>query len=157
VSFELRAANVSDEPFLWEMLYLALFVPPGEPPLPRSVLRDPAIARHVQGWGTRRDGEGLVALVETSLVGAAWLRQFPASDPGCGFVDESIPELSVAVLPAHRGKGIGSSLLERLLQGVPLTSLSCDPQNPAWRLYLRLGFKPLLDGRKMLRTTTPGG
>jgi GNAT superfamily N-acetyltransferase len=156
VSFELRAANISDEPFLWEMLYLALFVPAGEPPLPRSVLRDPAITRYVQGWGTRRDDRGLVALVDTSLVGAAWLRWFPASDPGYGFVDESIPELSVAVLPAHRGKGIGSLLLERLLQGVPSTSLSCDPQNPAWRLYLRLGFKPLPDGRKMLRMTTPG-
>ena len=157
MSFKLRAANVSDEPFLWEMLYLALFVPPGEPPLPRSVLRDPAIARYVQGWGMRRDDKGLVALVDTSLVGAAWLRWFPASEPGYGFVDESIPELSVAVLPGHRGKGIGSLLLERLLRGVPSTSLSCDPQNPAWRLYLRLGFKPLPDGRKMLRTTTPCG
>ena len=50
MSFELRAVNVSDEPFLWEMLFLALFVPPGQPPHPRSVLRDPAIARYVQGW-----------------------------------------------------------------------------------------------------------
>jgi GNAT superfamily N-acetyltransferase len=157
VSFELRAANVSDEPFLWEMLYLALFVPPGEPPLPRSVLREPAIARYVQGWGTRCGDKGIIALVDASLVGAAWLRLFPASDPGYGFVDESIPELSVAVSPAHRGKGIGSLLLERLLQDVPSTSLSCDPQNPAWRLYLRLGFKPLLDGRKMLRIATSGG
>jgi len=157
MSFELRAANVSDEPFLWEMLYLALFVPPGEPPLPRSVLRDPAIARYVQGWGTRRDDKGLVGLVDTSLVGAAWLRWCPASGPGYGSVDEGIAERSVAVLPLHRRKGIGSLLLERLLQGVPSTSLSCDPQNPAWRLYLRLGFKPLADGRKMLRTATPCG
>jgi GNAT superfamily N-acetyltransferase len=155
VEVELRAANVSDEPFLWGMLYLALFVPAGEPPLPRSVLREPAIARYVHGWGTRRGDKGLVACVDTSLVGAAWLRCFPASEPGYGFVDESIPELSVAVLPAHRGKGIGSLLLKRLLQGVQSTSLSCDPQNPAWQLYLRLGFKPLPDGRKMLLATTP--
>jgi GNAT superfamily N-acetyltransferase len=156
VNFGLRAANTSDEPFLWEMLYLALFVPPGNPPLPRSVLRDRAIARYVEGWGTRRRDTGLVALVDNSPVGAAWLRWFSASDPGYGFVDESTPELSVAVLPGHRGKGIGSLLLERLLDGVHSTSLSCDPQNPAWRLYLRLGFKPLPDGRKMLRTTPTG-
>ena len=153
MTLELRTANVSDEPFLWEMLYLALFVPPGEPPLPRFVLQDPAIARYVQGWGTRRGDRGFVALVDASLVGAAWLRWFPASDPGYGFVDESIPELTIAVSPDHRGEGIGSLLLERLLQDVPSTSLSCDPQNPAWRLYLRLGFKPMPDGRKMLRTT----
>jgi len=66
-------------------------------------------------------------------------------------VDERTPELSVAVLPAYRGKGIGSHLVERLLQGVHATSLSCDPVNPAWRLYLRLGFEPLADGRTMLR------
>ena len=156
MSFELRAANISDEPFLWEMLYLALFVPSGDAPLPRSVLRDRPIARYVEGWGTRRRDTGLVALVDNSPVGAAWLRWFPSSDPGYGFVDESTPELCVAVLPAHRSKGIGSILLERLLDSVDSTSLSCDPQNPAWRLYLRLGFKPLPDGRKMLRTTPTG-
>jgi GNAT superfamily N-acetyltransferase len=149
--FGLRAAKISDEPFLWEMLYLALFVPPNEPSLPRSVLRNPAIARYVDGWGTRNRDTGLIALADNLPVGAAWLRWFPASDPGYGFVDENTPELSVAVLAAHRGKGIGSMLLERLLEGVPATSLSCDPANPAWRLYLRLGFKALSDGRKMLR------
>ena len=152
MSLELRAANILDEPFLWEMLYLALFIPAAEPPLARSVLRNPEIARYVDGWGTRCRDTGLIALVDNSPVGAAWLRWFPASDPGYGFVDESTPELSVAVLPAHRGKGIGSLLLERLLDGVPATSLSCDPANPAWRLYLRLGFKSLPDGRTMLRT-----
>jgi len=149
--FDLRISNTSDEPFLREMLYLALFVPPGEQPLPRSALRNPAIARYVDGWGTRRGDTGLIALVDNSPVGAAWLRCFLSSDPGYGFVDERTPELSVAVLPAHRGKGIGTLLLERLLDAVPATSLSCDPANPAWRLYLRLGFKPLSDGRTMLR------
>jgi len=133
------------------MLYLALFVPPGEPPLPRSVLGNPAIARYVDGWGTRSGDSGLIALVNGASVGAAWLRCFPASEPGYGFVDEGTPELSVAVLPAHRGKGIGSRLVDQLLQRVDATSLSCDPANPAWRLYIRLGFKPLPDGRTMLR------
>jgi len=151
MSCELRTATVLDEPFLWEMLYLALFVPPGEPPLPRSVLRDPAIARYVEGWGMRSGDSGLIALVDGAPVAAAWLRFFAASDPSYGFVDERTPELSVAVLPAHRGKGIGSRLIQRLIQGVHATSLSCDRANPAWRLYVRLGFQPLPDGRTMLR------
>jgi GNAT superfamily N-acetyltransferase len=133
------------------MLYLALFVPPGEPPRSRSVLGDPAIARYVKGWGTRSGDSGLIALVEGIPVGAAWLRCFPASEPGYGFVDERTPELSIAVLPAYRAKGIGSLLLERLLQDVYTASLSCDPANPARRLYIRLGFAPLEDGRTMLR------
>jgi GNAT superfamily N-acetyltransferase len=151
VNCELRPAEASDEPFLREMLYRALFVPPGQPPLPQSVLADPAIARYVEGWGTRRGDSGLVALVHGVPVGAAWLRFFPTSDPGYGFVDESTPELSVAVLRDYRNKGIGSLLVARLLQGVDAASLSCDPANPAWRLYTRLGFAPLEDGRTMLR------
>jgi GNAT superfamily N-acetyltransferase len=151
VNCELRPAEVSDEPFLREMLYLALFVPPGQPPLPQSVLGDPAIARYVEGWGRRSGDSGLIALVQLVPVGAAWLRFFPASDPGYGFVDERTPELSVAVLAAYRGKGIGSLLVDRLLQRVDAASLSCDPANPAWRLYIRMGFEPLEDGRTMLR------
>ena len=151
MSCELRAATVSDESFLWEMLYLAIFVPTGKPPLPLSILRDPAIARYVEDWGIRSGDSGLIALVDGAPVGAAWLRYFPASEPGYGFVDERTPELSIAVLPAHRGKGIGSRLMERLLQGVDSSSLSCDPANPSWRLYVRLGFEPLPDGRTMLR------
>lgn len=148
---ELRPAEVSDEPFLGEMLYLALFVPPGQPPLPQSILDDPAIARYVEGWGTRSGDSGLIALVQGVPVGAAWLRFFPASHPGYGFVDERTPELSVAVLATCRGKGIGSLLVDRLLQNVDAASLSCDPANPAWHLYTRLGFAPLEDGRTMLR------
>ena len=155
VSCELRAATASDEPFLWEMLYLALFVPAGEPPQPRSVLRDPGVARYVAGWGLRRGDSGVIALINGAPVGAAWLRCFPASEPGYGFVDEGTPELSMAVLRAYRGNGIGSRLIELLLQGVDAASLSCDPANPARRLYVRHGFDPLPDGRTMLRIKRP--
>jgi GNAT superfamily N-acetyltransferase len=148
---ELRAATVSDEPFLWEMLYLALFVPHGQPPLPRSILRSPALSHYVEDWGMRRGDLGLIALIDGAPVGAAWLRYFAASDPGFGFVDERTPELSIAVVPAHRGKGIGSRLIQRLLEGVHSISLSCDPANPAWGLYARFGFESLPDGRTMLR------
>jgi GNAT superfamily N-acetyltransferase len=155
MEFAMREAVPADEALLWEMLYLALYVPPGRDPLPRSVLTQPAIARYVRDWGTRVGDRGLIAQSDGVPVGAAWLRLFPASDPGYGFVNESIPELSVAISAPFRGKGIGSRLLERLLQDVPAVSLSCDPGNPAWRLYLRLGFQPLSDGRTMLRAIPP--
>lgn len=151
VRFEVRKATVADEAFLWDMLYLALYVPPGEPPLPRSVLREPALARYVSDWGTRPGDQGLIAVADGKSIGGAWLRMFPASDPGYGYVSETIPELSIAVLPGYQGKGIGSRLLHCLLQDVRAVSLSCDAANPAWKLYVRLGFKPQIDGRTMLR------
>ena len=152
---QLRAAVPADEPFLREMLYLALYVPPGQPPLHRSVLDEPAIARYVEGWGSQSGDRGLVATWNGVAIGAAWLRRFPAASPGYGFVDESIPELSIAVLPEHQGRGIGSRLMTELLRDQSAVSLSCDPANPAWRLYLRFGFRPLADGRTMLRASVP--
>src|ERR671916_228514 len=95
MSVELRAAVCGDEAFLREMLYLALYVPAGAPQLPRSVLSDPLIARYVDGWGRRRGDRGLIASTDGAPIGAAWLRLFPASDPGYAFVDESTPELSI--------------------------------------------------------------
>ena len=153
VSHELRAATAADEAFLREMLYLAIFVPPGQPPMQRSIVHDPAIANYVDAWGTRNGDSGLIAIVDGVPVGAAWLRCFPASGPGYGFVDAATPELTVAVSPGHLRTGIGSHLIDQLLQGVERVSLSCDPDNPAWRLYVRLGFTPLPDGRTMVRRT----
>lgn len=52
--------------------------------------------------------------------------------------------MEVTLLPGLRGHGLGSLLMDRLLQwsdtqGLPVT-LHVEPFNPAQRLYLRLGF-----------------
>jgi hypothetical protein len=54
-SYNIRPLAPSDEPFLWEMLYQSLYVPPGEGPFPREVVRTPHIARYVEGWGRAHD------------------------------------------------------------------------------------------------------
>jgi len=63
------------------------------------------------------------------------------------YVWESADELvvmDIALLPDHRGRGIGTRLIEALLarakaRGVPVT-LHVEANNPAQRLYTRLGF-----------------
>lgn len=140
MDFHLRAANRRDEPFLQEMLYEALFVPAGDPPLPRS--DHPDLSRYVRGFGGRRGDVGLIAQTSAGdLIGAAWVRQLPSDDPGYGFVDEETPELSVAVVAAWRGFGVGTALLERLLDSTPRCSLSVDDRNRAVSLYERFGFE----------------
>jgi ribosomal protein S18 acetylase RimI-like enzyme len=55
--------------------------------------------------------------------------------------------MDIALLPAYRGQGIGTRLLDALLaqaQGAPVT-LHVEPLNPAQRLYRRLGFRLLED------------
>jgi GNAT superfamily N-acetyltransferase len=150
-ALDLRPADAGDAPFLREMLYLALFVPPGTPPLDRAVLDDPAIDRYVREWGAWPGDVGVVAHVDTTLVGAAWLRCFSADAPGYGFVDGLIPELTITVMPGHRGRRVGTRMLAYLQQRAMAISLSCDPSNPAARLYRRAGFEPWsVDGRTML-------
>lgn len=53
--------------------------------------------------------------------------------------------MEVTLLPARRGRGLGSSLMHRMIAvGDALqlpTSLHVEPFNPAQRLYLKLGFR----------------
>lgn len=57
------------------------------------------------------------------------------------------PPVSVAVLPADRGRGIGTGLLRALLnkareRRISRLCLSVERDNPAAALYERLGFSP---------------
>ena len=164
---ELAAAGPGDGDFLEDMLYEALFIPPGEARPPRSVLGLPEIAHYAAGWG--RPGDfGLVARSGGEAVGAAWFRLFPSGERGFGYVDERTPELSMAVRPERRGLGIGTALLERLCdearaRGFERISLSVDVRNPALRLYRRLGFEVAAEADqaytmvKDLRPAAPAG
>src|SRR5204862_3329651 len=108
------------------------------------VFADPRVARYLSGWG--RPGDAAVIGEEDSRpVGAAWLRLFPEEEPGYGFVAADVPELSIAVAPEARGRGIGTRLLEALVEaardaGHRAISLSVEPENPERRLYQRAGF-----------------
>ena len=126
------------------MLYQSLYVE-GQEPFPRDVVHRPHIARYVKDWG-RADDLGFVAVDEQSNepIGAVWSRLSSEDDKGFAYIDERTPELGIALWPEFRGQGIGTALLERLLEAAknlyPAISLSVSPNNPAIRLYERLGF-----------------
>jgi ribosomal protein S18 acetylase RimI-like enzyme len=133
----IRPAGAQDLPFLRDMLRHAYYARWGSE-------ADVPLERYVAGWGRRGD-DALVAIDEFQPVGAAWFRLFEADEPGYGFVDESTPELTIAIVPSRRGKGLGEQLLVSLLdrardEGYARISLSVEADNPAIRLYEQHGF-----------------
>jgi GNAT superfamily N-acetyltransferase len=139
-----RVVEPGDEPALREMLFLAIYVPPGSEPPNDAVVAQPELARYVSNWGREGD-DGIIAFAPNGdAVGAAWLRLWSADDHGYGFIDTRTPEVSVAMRPFLRGRGIGTQLLQWLLrradESYDSLSLSVSVQNPAIRLYQRLGF-----------------
>lgn len=149
MTLKIRAAEAADLNFLAEMLALAAFWRPSEPrESVDEVLGRPELAHYVAGWPGLGD-RGLIAEYETDgPVGAAWLRFFPESDPGYGFVNAAVPELSMGVVPHARGQGIGRRLLEGLINvgrtaDLPGISLSVESDNYARRLHEQSGFRPV--------------
>lgn len=62
---------------------------------------------------------------------------------------DEIRLVDIALLPNWRGMGIGSQLLQELMDeargdGLPLR-IHVEKQNPAYRLYRRLGFRAIED------------
>ena len=64
-----------------------------------------------------------------------WVRLLRAEDRGYGYVDDDMPELTVAVKREWRGQGVGTALCCRLFEVVPRMSLSSDVRNPVIGLY----------------------
>jgi ribosomal protein S18 acetylase RimI-like enzyme len=140
-----RPATAADEPFLREMLWLAYnwrdqSAPAGHWPDPDGP------RRYVEGFGRTGDG-GVIAEEAGAPAGAAWYRVLPASDAGYGYVADDVPELTIGVAAAYRGRGVAAALLEQLkdtaaADGFRALSLSVEPDNHARRIYERHGFEP---------------
>ena len=137
----IRAIKESEYPLLEDFLYHALYLPPGAEPVPREIIFIPDIYIYIDRFGGA-DDLGLVAEQDGIIIGAAWTRIIK----GYGYLDEHTPELAISVLPGFQGCGVGTKLITRLLEqlrcrGYERTSLSVQQDNPAARLYERLGYR----------------
>jgi len=141
----IRELEPADADFLGAMLYEALYWDAAKERLPvEFVLAHPALMIFYAGWGRPGD-TGLVAELDGRPVGVVWYRLFTEAEHGEGFVDEETPELAISVADGHRGAGIGRALMEAIAEraradGLDRLSLSVDADNPAGRLYARLGY-----------------
>lgn len=54
--------------------------------------------------------------------------------------DTEVRVIDIALLPEHRGKGVGTRLLREVLAEGKRVTIHVERENPARRLYDRLGF-----------------
>jgi len=112
----------------------------------------PELSIYEKFYGLSHSDLGVYALADSEIAGAAWIRLLKESDAPNAYVDEVTPILTIGLKPKFRGQGIGSALLEQLLQEAGAlyeqVSVSVVQNSPAVRLYERLGFKRL-EGSQM--------
>ena len=137
----IREMRPEEYSLLREFLYQAIYLPAGVDPPPRSVVDLPELQIYIADFGTRPGDHCIVAEAAGKVVGAAWCRIMA----DYGHIDNDTPFLDISLLPEYRGLGIGTRLLNDLLlllqeHGYLRASLSVQKENPALRLYQRMGF-----------------
>lgn len=119
-----------------------------------------------EAWTRRQVSDSLV-MPNTHYLLAGPGGGAPApGEPAVGFVlsrgaagEEEL--LLIAVDPEYRGKGIGTTLIERFIEGSARRGteklfLEMREGNPAERLYLAMGFKPVGRRRQYYRAARNG-
>ena len=136
-------------PLLEDFLYEAIYVPEGYAgTVPRSVIdKDPKCRAAYVGFGARPDDRAVVATANGEVVGACWVR----TTDEYGHIDDKTPSFSISLHKSYRGLGLGTAMLGALLDelrdaGYGRASLSVQKENPALRLYERMGFRIVGDG-----------
>lgn len=157
VQFLIRQANQEDVPFLWEMLFYAARMTEDGAIATDAAKEHPFLAKYVEGWGKEGD-LGFVAIDSATYekIGAAWLRLLLDDKTSPAYYDDQTPELAIAIHPNWVGKGIGSALLTRLIEAAklhyPAIVLNVRADNPAQRLYKRLGFVTIAEIENRVKT-----
>lgn len=137
-----RALRQTEYDLLKSFLYEAIYVPEGETPPDRSIVKLPELAVYYEGFGSRPDDCCMAAEDDGLVVGAAWTRIMD----DYGHVDDDTPSLAMSVLKGYRGQGIGTRLLQEMTdllkqRGYKKLSLSVQKSNFAVRMYEKAGFE----------------
>ena len=149
MEYEVSPISEDERPLLEDFLYEAIYVPEDfEGEVPRSVIYDdPKCRAAFEGFGMLPDDRAVVAVVDGEIVGACWVR----TTDEYGHIDDETPSFSISLYKPYRGRGVGGSMMGALLgelrgAGYARASLSVQKENPALRLYERMGFRIIGNG-----------
>ncbi|MBP5327824.1 MAG: GNAT family N-acetyltransferase [Bacteroidales bacterium] len=140
----IRQLRAEETPLLDNFLYEAIFIPDGVDAPPKSIIENDELQVYVRNFGKMPDDRCLVAECDGMVVGAVWTRVMN----DYGHIADGIPSLAMSLYKEYRNKGIGTKLLEQMLQllrkeGYQQVSLSVQKENYAVRMYRKVGFEVL--------------
>lgn len=153
VAVELRPAAAADEAFLFEVYASSRrepLIPLGWDRATVDAFLRTQYEAEQRDWQHHAGAECLVVLRDGEPVGRLYLARG----------DHELRVMDIALLPAHRGRGIGTALLGELLDEASQTRRTVrahvERNSPAVRLYRRLGFLPAATrGTTFLMEWTP--
>ena len=142
----IRELKTEESDVLKDFTYEAIFIPEGVEPPDRSIVELPELKVYYEDFGKGKDDCCLVAEDDSTegageIAGAVWTRVMD----DYGHVDDDTPSLAISLYENHRGKGIGTQLLNDMLctlkeKGYKRVSLSVQKENYAVRMYQHAGF-----------------
>lgn len=142
----IRTIRPEELSLLNEFLYEAIFIPEGVAAPPRSIIEQEDLQVYIRDFGRQPDDHCLVAEVDGRIVGAVWVRVMN----DYGHIDDKTPSLAISLYKDYRNQGIGTELLQRMLdllreKGYRQVSLSVQKGNYALWMYRKAGFEVIAD------------
>lgn len=141
-AWAVRPMTEEEYPCLAELLYEAIFIPPGVEPPPREIIEKPELQVYISGFGKRKGDYALAAVAEGRIVGAVWTRIMN----DYGHIDDETPSFAISLYKEYRGRGIGTALMQEMLvllrrAGYKRASLAVQKENYAVKMYKKVGFE----------------
>ncbi len=142
MDYIIREMKESEFPQLEKFLYNAIFVPNGVIAPPESIINAPEMQVYLTGFGDSINDKCLVAVKDKDIIGAVWTRIMN----DYGHIDDETPSFAISILKSYRGLGIGTKLLEEMLNllkvsGYSQASLAVQKANYAVGMYQKAGFE----------------
>nr|WP_330367632.1 MULTISPECIES: GNAT family N-acetyltransferase [unclassified Butyrivibrio] len=142
----LREIRENEYDILKNFLYEAIFIPEGAKPPARDIIERPELKLYYENFGKGEADHCIVAEDDGRVIGAVWTRIMN----DYGHVDDDTPSMVISLYKEYRGKGIGTRLMENMLnllkeKGFKQASLSVQKANYAVRMYEKVGFKTVAE------------
>jgi ribosomal protein S18 acetylase RimI-like enzyme len=151
-NIRIRELEPNEVNILEDLLYVSIYQPDDNNPIPRDVINIPQVRVYIENFGQKKNDYCLVADLNARIIGAVWIRVLADEIKGYGNVDNKTPEFAISVFREYHKQGIGTLLMKKMIfylveSGYSQTSLSVHKMNYAVKMYKNLGFEIIRENK----------